>query len=100
MSFPLQSDSWKVGEELGSGASAYVSAVTNSRFNDIVVKVGAENRIEPEAELLWRLDHLNIVRLYLMLHTEELQNFDEPVGYMVLQRLGPSLQEAYDADQP
>ena len=64
------------------------------------MKIGAENSIEAEAELLWRLDHFNIVQLYLMLHSEELQKFDEPVGYMVLQRLGPSLQDTYDADQP
>ena len=93
----VQNDSWKVGEQLGCGASGTVSAVTNPRFSDVVVKAGSEHSIKAEAELLWGLDQINIVRVHNMLHTDKFLGYDEPMAYMVLQRLGPSLQAEHDS---
>ncbi len=81
-----------IGRELGKGANATVFAASHHYMPGVVLKKGRLHSLEEEAELMWKVDHPNLVRIFLKVSTTEEDPTDySPLVYLAMERLGPSL---------
>lgn len=74
-------------------------AATNLHYPNVVLKRGTYDVVKREAVNLCQLNHPNIASVYAVLRSPELGDNGEPMGYMVMERLGPSLRAIIDCDQ-
>ncbi|KAL3131435.1 hypothetical protein ABBQ38_007747 [Trebouxia sp. C0009 RCD-2024] len=81
------------------GVKCCCCGATNLHYPNVVLKKGRRDLIEAEADKLWQLNHRNIARAYVVLHSQEVDSDHNPVAYIALDRLGPSLQERLDSPQ-
>lgn len=95
----IQDNTWQLGKVLGKASSGSVLETLSLHYPNVVLKQGPHKKIEAEAEKLWQLDHPNIASVYATLHSQELGANNEFVGYMALERLGPSLCAMRDAQK-
>ena len=61
--------------------------------------MGPQEIVREEAERLWQLHHPNVVRPYAYLDSQELTEKGQPAGFLVLDRLGPSLRTIMDSGE-
>ena len=87
----VQNDSWVIGEKLGAGGNCVVHAATNPFWPGAVLKKGPWHSIHEEAQLIWQVDHPTLVRVFCVLDTSEVDTAGEPLAYVAMERLGPSL---------
>ncbi len=83
----VQTDNWKLGEQLGAGRHGEVFAVTNPRFSNIVLTKGAEYMLRQEADKLWIMDHPNVVRLHALIGSQDFQPGGSRTTFLALDRL-------------
>ena len=92
----LQDESWTVSKQLGKGRTGSVMATINRHYPNVVLKRGPRQKMLAEATRLWQLKHPNVARVFGTLYSREHVRTDKQVGYMVLGRLGLSLQDMLD----
>ena len=81
-----------VGRELGRGNNAVVLAASNVCMADVVLKKGSKVHLTEEARKLWRVPHPNLVQLFCMVSTPQLDPTDgSPQICLAMERLGPDL---------
>ena len=95
----IQDDTWQLGRVLGEGSNASVVEATNLHYPNVVLKKGRPDQIKEEADILWQLNHPNIARAYVVLNTQELDSDLNPVAYLALERLGPSVEDRGESAQ-
>lgn len=87
----LQEDGSQLLSQLGQGMKTAVFAASHSAFPVCVLRRGPRPHILHEAEMMRRLNHPNVARLYAQLDSSQQNEEGEPVAFLVLQQLGPSL---------
>lgn len=81
---------WTNLKKLGAGANGTAYATSNGFYPNVVMKRIYEKFLWEEAEFLHQLDHPNIVHCFARVSCEEKKEGCR-VGYLALERLGPSL---------
>ena len=88
-----------IGRELGRGEHAVVLAAQHPLLGEVVLKKGLKSWVQDEAQKLWHVHHPNLVRLYSMVSTSEVDPTDRaPLACLALERLGPDLASIMDSE--
>ena len=87
---------WVLGKKLGAGCSGTVWAVDSDLYPNVVLKKGNYDHIYEEAERLSLLSHPNVEKVFAFVDPKAQEN-GHRVGYMAVERLGPSLQAIKDS---
>ena len=87
---------WVLGKELGAGATGSVWDVDSQLYSNVVIKKGQYDRILKEAQCLSQLNHPNVAKVFAFVVPHIVKD-RQRLGYMVVEKLGPSIQAMRDA---
>lgn len=87
----LQTAQCTGGEVLGRGGSSCVQQLKSPIYPGAVIKLGRQKDLQIEADMMARMRHPGIVRVFAVLRDEGTQVSPNAAGYMVMERMGPNI---------